>query len=367
MLRKYGYTQYCHLFAGHVRSKDLVAVLHHEPGRAMLVDWAGDTVPLVDSLTGEIVKAYLFVAVLPYSGMVFCRAYLDMKMPAWLDAHMRAFAAFGGVTEIVVPDNASTATHRGAKGDPARSVADRYQRLADHYGFAIVPAGVRKPRHKAAVESGVNVVNLRVIGYLLEERWTCVTELNEAIDERVEEINAAIRRQDGTTRSERFAGEEAGRLRPLPADRFEEVDWRQAKVQRNYHLTCESQHYSVPHRLAGRLVRVRLTATEVTVFDDTAIVARHGRLTGRKGQYSTDLAHVPDQHRDVAGRWSRSWFIDKAARFGPATVAVIGQVLDRRAIEAQGYPDCQNTLEHLGAWVRTMSRATNARRAICDH
>ncbi len=347
-LRKYGYAQFCHLFGEYAVRNDLVATLHHEPGRALFVDWAGDTIPLVDAVTGEIVKAYLFVAVLPFSGCVFCRAFTDMRMSAWIDAHISAFAFLGGVPQILVPDHAATATYRAAKGDAARFVTDRYRQMADHYGVAVVPARVRRPRDKAAVESGVNVINKRVIGYLLEDVWTSLAELNEAIGERVWEINHDIRRIDGSTRWERFVADEVGHLGTLPVDGFEQVDWREAKAQRNYHVTCDFQHYSVPHRLAGRLLRVRLTTSRVTIFDGQDVVADHQRRTGRKGQYSTDPAHVPVQHRDLQGLWSRRWFTDRARAFGPATVTVIEQVLDRREIEAHGYLDCQNILETLG-------------------
>ncbi|MGI8394463.1 Mu transposase domain-containing protein [Leucobacter sp. W1038] len=220
--------------------------------------------------------------------------------------------------------------------------------MANHYHLAIVPARVRKPRDKAAVESGVNVINKRVLGYLNEETWTSIAELNEAIRERVHEINHDIRRIDGSTRYERFTAEEHPLLSPLPADGFEEVEWKESKVARNYHVTCDSQHYSVPHEYAGQLLRVRLTSSKVTIFDGQHIVAEHARQRGRKGQYATDPAHVPEQHRNVAGLWSRAWFLDRARAFGPATVTVIGRVLDRREIEAQGYLDCQNILETLG-------------------
>src|SRR5674476_1416781 len=99
--------------------------------------------------------------------------------------------------------------------------------------------GVRKPRDKAAVESAVNTVNMRVIGYLIEETWTRLSELNDAIEERVFEINHDIRRVDGTTRFERFTGEEAPVLSPLPEEAFEQVEWKEVKAQRNYHLLTE--------------------------------------------------------------------------------------------------------------------------------
>lgn len=347
--RKYGYSRFCQLFTDFAAAHDVVATLHHEPGRSMLVDWAGDTLPVADAFTGELRKAYLFVAVLPFSGLVFCRAFGDMKQDAWIGAHVMAFEFYGGATQIVVPDNPTTATHRTVKGDSARVVNARYQEWAEHYGTAVVPARVRRPRDKAAAESAVQTVNKRVIGYLAEETWTTFAELNAAIDERVQEINHRIRRPDGSTRFERFEAEEAQTLQPLPAERFDTVDWKQLKVGRNYHITADYQHYSVPYKLAGQVLRVRLTGSRVTVFEGESVVCEHPRKLGRKGQYSTILEHAPTQHQDVAGLWSRDWFLRRAKSFGPATAAVIEMVLDRPQIEAQAYLPCQNILNGLGS------------------
>ena len=186
----------------------------------------------------KVSRAYLFLAVLPFSGYVFCRAFTDTRMECVdrrarcrVRVHRRDRADPG-------PDNATTATHRKAGGDAARFVTDRYRQMADHYGVAVVPARVRKPRDKAAVESGVNVVNKRVIGYLAEETWTTLAELNDAIDDRVFEINHEIRRADGTTRFELFSQEEAPALAPLPGEAFEQVEWKEVKVQRNYHVSA---------------------------------------------------------------------------------------------------------------------------------
>jgi len=104
VLRKYGYSQYCALFNAYVRKHDLTAVLKHEPGKTMFIDWAGDTIDLVDAITGTITKAYLFVTVLPYSGYLWCRAFTDMRMPAWITAHVGAFEFYGGVPQLIIPD-----------------------------------------------------------------------------------------------------------------------------------------------------------------------------------------------------------------------------------------------------------------------
>lgn len=356
--KKYGYTQFCQLFNDYAAVHEVVATLHHEPARTMLVDWAGDTLPLVDAVTGEVAKAYLFVAVLPYSGMVFCKAFTDMKQEAWNSAHVQAFETYGGVTPIVVPDNAATATNRHSKGDSTRVVNARYQQLADHYGTAIVPAGPNRPRHKAAAESAVNVVNKRVIGYLSEEVWMTLAELNRAIDERVDEINEQIKRVDGSTRAGQFTAEEAQLLQPLPADRFESVEWKQLKAGRNYHVTADYQHYSVPYKLTGQILKVRLTGVKITVFDGEAVACEHPRKHGRKGQYSTLAEHVPKQHQNIDGLWSPKWFLDRARPFGPATVAVITEILERAKIPAQAFLDCQNILSGLGKKNRQRLEAT---------
>ena len=126
-------------------------------------------------------RAVVFVAVLPYSGVVFARAYADMKSPAWLDAHIRAFGYFGGVPQIVVPDNPTTAIIRPVRGDAAGrstplSAARRSLRGRDRADQG-APS-----RDKAAVENAVNVIGTRVLGYLEAQQWTSLAELNTAID-----------------------------------------------------------------------------------------------------------------------------------------------------------------------------------------
>ncbi|MDO2932969.1 IS21 family transposase [Paeniglutamicibacter sulfureus] len=346
--KKYRYSQFAELFGRFAEANDVVATLRHEPGKSMFVDWVGDTLDVQDAVTGQLHKAYLFVASLPFSGLVFCEAFANMKQDAWNQAHVDALAFINGVTQIIVPDNASTAVHRRQRGDTERVVTARYRELAEHYGTAIVPAAPYRPRHKAHVESMVNTVEKRVIGYLAEETWTTFAELNEAIAERLVDINERIHRPDGTTRQERFDAEESPFLLPLPELRFESVEWKELKVGRNYHVGADYQQYSVPYQLAGRTLRVRLTGTTVTIFDGQQIVCEHARKLGRKGQYSTVPEHAPEQHRNIDGLWSRQWFLDLARGFGPATVQVITQVLDRFPIEAQGYLPCQNILGGLG-------------------
>ncbi|WP_299165561.1 Mu transposase domain-containing protein [uncultured Arthrobacter sp.] len=125
------------------------------------------------------------------------------------------------------------------------------------------------------------------------------------------------------------------------------MEWKQLKVGRNYHVSCDSALLGALHIYAGQLLRVRITSTTVTVFDGDQVLCQHLRRQGRKGQYSTEAAHAPEQQQNIDGLWSRQWFLDRARGFGPAIGKVIEQTLDRHAIEAQAYLDCQNILETL--------------------
>lgn len=347
-LKKYSYSQYCALFRRFAATNDVVATLQHEQGKAMFVDWAGPTLPVVDTVTGETLKAYFFVASLPYSGLVFCEVFSDMKQQTWNRAHVNALEFIGGVTQMIVPDNAATATHRRGRRDNEVVITQSYRQLAEHYETAIVPARSNRPRDKAHVERMVQTVETRIIGYLNAQTWTSFEELNEAVSEQLDDINENLRRVNQTTRREVFEAEEAGMLQPLPENRYEDVDYKQLKVGRNYHLTNDYQHYSVPYKLAGKVLSVRITATKVTIFDGQTKVCEHPRKHGRRGQYSTELAHAPQHHQQVQGLWTREWFLNNARAYGPATVEVITQILDRSKIEAQAFLSCRNILTELG-------------------
>ena len=161
--------------------------IQHKPGDAIQVDWAGDTVPVYDSVTGAQSAAYLFVAVLPCSCCVYAEACDDMKTENWLNCHVHAFNYFGGVARLLVPDNCKTATVSNTRYE---TVLNRsYQELAEYYGTAIVPARVRKPQDKSAAEASVRLVETWIMAALRDMKFFSLRELNEAVAEKLEELN----------------------------------------------------------------------------------------------------------------------------------------------------------------------------------
>lgn len=341
----YGYERFCQIVAEHVRVNDLTAPIQHVPGHTMQVDWAGSRMQIVDPITGQVTPVSVFVASLPYSGLVFAHGCLDEKFPAWADAHRRAFEHIDGVTLLVVPDNASTASNQISKSERAREVNASYAQFLEHYRTAAVPTRSAAPRDKGHVESGVKVVTNWVIHYLADRMFTSLDDLNEAIAERVEWINARTPfRGDQRSRREWFTDHEKPALLELPEQRWEPVSWRKAKVHRDWHIQIDTIKYSVPYEFAGLTVDVRIIGTQLEVLAAAEVIAMH-QLGVRKNGYVTNPEHAPAHLTDTTGLWTRAYFTRQAAKVGPSTVVAIERLLDGRKIEAQGFRSCMNILD----------------------
>ena len=130
--RPYMSTQFGERYRRWARITKATMRIQHKPGDAMQVDWAGDTIPIQDPVTGEQSAASLFVAVLPCSYYTYAEACDDMKTENWLNCHVHAFDFFGGVARLLIPDNCKTATLSNTQYDVILNRS--YQELAEHYG-----------------------------------------------------------------------------------------------------------------------------------------------------------------------------------------------------------------------------------------
>mgnify|MGYP001758014465 CR=1 FL=1 len=243
-------------------------------------------------------KASLFVAICPYSSLLSVSATANEKMDNWMSCHVKSLDYLGKCPGIIVPDNAPTATYQPVKNKPGRCIQERYADFADSYDILLVPARPGKPRDKAAVERAVQLVYSRILGYFDGITFYSLDELNEAIAQRVDDINMNMPRLDGITRKELFDADEAPMMRDLPDAPFTEVSWRNVKVHRNWHICCDYQYYSVPVQYIGKTLQTRLTNSLVSIFDDD-LVAEHSRMHRFKYRYCNDPAHIPE--RDIAG------------------------------------------------------------------
>jgi transposase len=336
------YSQFCNLFDEHLQVTKATYRITHEPGKRMFVDWAGSVGHITDAVTGVIYDAYIFVACLPYSAMIYAEGFMDMKQLSWTIAHIHAFEYFGGAPAILVPDNTKTAVNRGPIYTTL--INARYDELAEHYGCGVIPARVRRPRDKALVENGVNIVEKSILAAFRNETFFSLSELNEAILRKVDEINAAPFQRRPGSRIDIFVGEEKEHLRPLPASKFELAVFKSAKVAPDYHVQVESMRYSVPYTLIGKECDVRLGSMRVDVLYGKKIVATHRRLYGRKGQYSTLVDHMPPAHAAYDPSWTPERYERWADSIGPNTRIVIDAILSSKKIVEQTFVPCMNVL-----------------------
>lgn len=337
----YKSTQFNKYYADYVHKTKATMHLEHRPGETMQVDWAGQTAGILDTDAGERLDAYLFVAVLPYSGYAYTEAFLDMKQESWIEAHVHAYRFFGGVTRILTPDNLKTGVIKHTRSETILN--QTYQEMAEHYGTAVIPARPRKPKDKAVVEGAVGVASTWILAVLRNQQFLSLKELNEAIQEKLAVFNHKPFQKKEGSRAELFA-EEKLFLLPLPASSFELAVWKVATVQYNYHISVERMNYSVPYEYIKHQMDVRLTRSTVEIFFSGTRIASHLRLHGRPNQYSTQEAHMPPDHQKYL-QWNGERFIQWAEKIGENTAAVVRLFLTSHRVEQQGYKSCMALLK----------------------
>lgn len=156
----------------------------HKVGEKTFMDYAGMKMPWINPSTGEIHEAEIFVGALGASQFLFVEATITQSLPDWIQSHIHMWEYFGGVSEIVVPDNLKSAVQKTHRYDP--DINANYQHLSEHYGFAIVPARVAQPKDKAKVENAVGCVERQILAPLRHHTFTSLWEINEAIRKRLE-------------------------------------------------------------------------------------------------------------------------------------------------------------------------------------
>ena len=333
----YQYTQFCRHYHAWRRTLDLVMRQEHRAGEKCFVDWAGQTVPIVDPGTGEIaLEAQIFVATLGASSHTYAEAFPSQELEHWIAGHVHSFEAWGGVTRIVVPDNPRTGTTKAHHYEPILNAT--YAEMAAHYGIAIIPARPYKPRDKAKAEAGVQVVQRWILARLRHRRFFSLAELNAAITELLRALNARPFKKLPGSRQSRFDELDRPALRALPQTRYQFALWKSAKVAIDYHAQVDQHYYSVPHQHVGEHVDVRASSTTVEIFLRGRRIASHLRSSVRGG-YSTTSEHMPQSHRRHL-EWTPSRIVRWAEETGPQTASLVSAVMESRPHPEQGYRSC---------------------------
>jgi transposase len=338
----YRYSRFCELYRGWAGRLSVTMRQTHVGGDKLFVDYAGDTVPvIIDRLTGKTRPAQIFVAVLGASNFTYAEASWTQALGDWIGAHIRAFAALGGVPNLLVPDNTKVAVIKACLHEP--QVNRTYAEMAAHYDTAILPARPYRPRDKAKVEAAVLIIERWLLGRLRHRRFYGLADLNTAIGEMLRRLNEErpIRRL-GVTRRALFEQLDRPNLKPLPAQPYAFAEWRVRRVGVDYHVEVEDHYYSVPYRFARSEVEVRLTPQTVEVFLKGERIAAHLRAGGNH-RHTTVPEHMPSSHRRYAD-WTIERIRREAATVGPATAALCELILERRPHPEQGFRACLGIL-----------------------
>lgn len=209
----------------------------HVGGEKVFVDFAGDTIDVIDPETGEARPMKLFVAAMGGSNYTYAEAVASEGLEDWIGAHVRMFAFLGGVPRVVVPDNLKSAVVKVDRFDPGLNRT--YAEMAAHYGTAILPARPRKPRDKAKVEVAVQVAQCWILARLRNQRFFALADLNAAIRRLLDELNMRVMRGYGASRADLFATLDRPNLQPLPEVPYEFARWKRARVAPDYHVEVD--------------------------------------------------------------------------------------------------------------------------------
>jgi transposase len=336
----YQYTQFCVHYRQWKATLDLCLRQDYRAVEKLFVDYAGLTIPVIDSATGQQSPAYLFVATLGASNYTFCWASRSQSLPDWIEAHVRAFAFFGGVPAIVVPDNLKAGVSRACRYEP--DLNPTYHEMTRHYGTIVIPARARKPQDKAKVESAVLVVERWIVAALRNQSFFSLAELNGAIAEKLVEFNDRTFQKMDATRRSLFETLDRPALKPLPAVAYEYAEWKKARVNIDYHIEFDGHYYSVPYQLVKEQVELRMTVRTVEILFKGRRVASH-RRSARRGAHTTDPSHMPKAHQRYM-EWTPSRILAWAARTGPKTEALVACILESRRHPEQGFRSCLGIL-----------------------
>ena len=331
----YEYSQFRRYYSNYVKKIDVTLRQRHKFGESMFVDYAGQTVPIYDRITGAIAQAQIFVAVLGGSNYTYAEGTADQSLASWTGSHVRSFEYFGGVPERVVPDNLKAGVSKACRYEP--DINPTFREMGAYYQTVIMPARVRHPQDKAKVESGVLVVERWILASLRNRKFFSLGELNEAIRELLVILNQRKFKKMEGSRESVFLAYEKQTLKALPVRAWEYAEWKKATVNMDYHIELEKYYYSVPYIYAHQVVYARYTGQTVEIFHDNKRVASHTRSSEQR--YTTTHEHMPKNHQEHVGV-TASKLIEQAKCIGVKTGELVEYILHNRKYPPQGYRSC---------------------------
>jgi transposase len=333
--RTWRYTQFCEHYKAFAHRLKRSMRQHRRAGEKLFIDFAGPTVALTDGS-----RAQIFVAAMAASSFVFACATIAQRLEDWIACMVRALHFYGGVPQLIVPDNPRAVIATPDRYEPRAN--DTVQDFARYYGTSVLPARPRTPRDKASVESSVQVLTRWVLMRLRHQRFDTVAQVDAAIRQLLPSVNERPFQKLPGSRASTFAEIDAPVLMPLPAQPYELARFKTVKVHIDYHVELDGHRYSVPHALVGQTLEARITGHGVELLLRGQRVAAHAR-NDRYGGFTTLDLHMPAAHRAHL-QWTPQRLIDWGQRIGLACGELVTRLLQTYKHPEHGYRSCLGLL-----------------------
>lgn len=314
----------------------------HKAGERLYVDYAGKTLEVIDESTGELKSVQVFVAILGASQLTYVEAVESQDMEDFIRCCENALHFFGGVPVAIVSDNLKSAVTKTNRYEPHLNA--NFEAFAEHYGMAVLPARVYKPKDKSLVEGAVKIMYNRIYTNLRDQQFTSITALNEAIIRHLENHNLTNFTGREYSRMQQFDEMERHTLHPINPLRFEMRQTAVVTVMKNGHvcLHCDKHYYSVHFNHIGRKVKLFYSKSTVEIYYKYELIARHERFNSPH-KYTTDAVHMASYNQHISD-WNPVRFLEEAGKIHADVETYIRQVLIMKPHPEQGYKSCQGIL-----------------------
>ena len=336
----YRYTQFCEVYREWLKKHRLSMRQIYRGGEKLFLDYSGKKPFIVDPQTGVVTDVELFLAVLGASNYTYAEATATQQGPDWIASHARAHSFLGGVPAAWVPDQLKSGVTTPCRYEPG--VQRTYEEMARHYGTVVLPARPAHARDKAKVEVGVLIAQRWILVRLRNQTFFSLVELNDRISELLEDLNNREMRLYGASRRELFEQLDKPALKPLPREPFYYAEWKQVRVNIDYHVEVDHHFYSAPHELVHEQLEARFTATTVELFRAGDRITSHPRSYTR-GTHTTKSEHMPKAHQKHL-EWTPSRITQWAGTIGEKTKELVAAILADRPHPEMGYRSCLGIL-----------------------
>jgi len=337
----YGYSQYCFHLNEYLKNKDVSMHLEYNAADMLMIDFAGKKQHYVDMQTGERFDCQVFVAILPFSGLIFCHAVPTQQthdFAACINAMLRFYA---GVPATILCDNLKTAVKHPNRYEPV--FTDLCYQLSEHYGTTFSATRPYSPKDKAMVEKAVSIVYAHIYAPLRHQEFGSLQALNTAMQQQLLLLNNKPYKNTAYSRWYFYEQQEQSLLKALPAEPFAPKKVATLTVQRNYHIQLRENflYYSVPYLYVGKKVKILYDNRVVEVYYDNTRIALHIRKPHSKA-YTTLAEHMPPNHQrmqQIKG-WNKEDLLSQAVRIGTHTAQAAGLMLENSIYIEQNYKAC---------------------------